>query len=252
MSPRGLPLAYRRGWQTCHGRSPAGITPKASRVVFRHILQSLLCKMTTTKKVAPNDWLSHPELLPPRPQTFTELKYTRLFAVDLQGRNHHDQYVFLAPNGLAVVGLAPSHPLISTHRKATGYTPLPFQYIPPNLESLSAEELVSPVADEDAEEGAQGGPTAADGAEPGAQGQVATDAQAEGGEAGTEAGGPTAGEAGAAGAPPGPAGSGGRGGPASQPEVRCAAGCMPTHAGLCLLCPCQQDLKTSWTGVARW
>ncbi len=195
----------------------------------------LLCKMTSTKNLAPNDWLAHLELLPPRPQTFTELKYTRLFAVDLQGRKHHDQYVFLAPNGLAVVGLAPSHPLISTHRKATGYTPLPFQYIPPNLQSLSAEELVSPVADEDTEEGAQGGPTAAEGAEAGAEGQAATDAQAEGGEAGGGAGGSSAAEAGAAGAPSGAAGSGGRGGSSAQPEVRCVACCMRRTRGCVLV-----------------
>ncbi|GFR45228.1 hypothetical protein Agub_g6625, partial [Astrephomene gubernaculifera] len=111
--------------------------------------------MAATQNLAPNDWLTHPELLPPRPQTYIEAKYTRLFAIDVHGRKHHDQYVFLAPNGLAVVGLAPSHPLIAAHRRATGYKPLQLQYIPPHLEHLTAEELAAAAPDEeDADAGA--------------------------------------------------------------------------------------------------
>ncbi|KXZ51489.1 hypothetical protein GPECTOR_12g452 [Gonium pectorale] len=113
--------------------------------------------MTSAQTFAPNDWLAHPELLPPRPHTFIEAKYTRLFAVDLNGCANHDQYVFLAPNGLAVVGLAPSHPLVAAHRRATGFTPLGLRYVPPKLEGLAADELAATAPDEDAPEAGDGG-----------------------------------------------------------------------------------------------
>lgn len=71
-----------------------------------------------------DDWMQHIDLLPARPETFIEAKYLRYFATDVQGHAGHDQYVFMAQNGLAVVGLAPSHPLIAEHRKLNKYTPL--------------------------------------------------------------------------------------------------------------------------------
>lgn len=144
---------------------------------------------------APNDWLAHPELLPPRPHTFTETKYLRLFAVDLAGRSNHDQYVFLAPNGLAVVGLAPSHPLIAAHRRATGYKPCPLQYVPPKLEHLDVHELAAAAVDEDAQEegdgGADAGTAGAEGAPDGRPGEAgdgeAVGADADNGDAAGEA-----------------------------------------------------------------
>ncbi|KAG2486735.1 hypothetical protein HYH03_014661 [Edaphochlamys debaryana] len=142
--------------------------------------------------LAPNDWLAHPELLPPRPQTFVEQKYTRLFAVDVQGRPNNDQYVFLAPNGLAVIGLAPSHPLIAAHRRETGYKPLPLQYIPPQLDGLAAEEVVAAAPDEDAEDDRAQGPGQQSGP---AAGSAATGPQGPG----EEAEGGAEGEAGAGG-----------------------------------------------------
>ncbi|PNH02492.1 hypothetical protein TSOC_011522 [Tetrabaena socialis] len=132
--------------------------------------------MAAAQHLEPNDWLEHPELLPPRPRCLTEIKYTRLFAIDLQGRPCHDQYVFLAPNGLAVVGLAPSHPLIAAHRKSAGFTPLPLQYIAPRLDQLAAEELVAAAPDEDAQ------------AEEGGGGDAAAQEAAGGGEVGVGAG----------------------------------------------------------------
>eukprot|EP00983_Pelagomonas_calceolata_P062271 1147211-Pelagomonas_calceolata.AAC.8 len=54
--------------------------------------------------------------LPPASQS----KFVRLFALDVGGQQGHDQYVYLVPNGLAIVGLAPSHILLhnSTHTSA--------------------------------------------------------------------------------------------------------------------------------------
>lgn len=112
-----------------------------------------------------NDWLAHPELLPPRPCSFVEEKYTQLFALDVGGKPFHDQYVALAPNGVAVVGLAPSHPLIAEHRRATGYRTVPYKYTPADLSHLPAQELALAVGydsdDGEAAEGADGVPAAA-------------------------------------------------------------------------------------------
>jgi len=51
----------------------------------------------------------------------TQAKYVRLFALDVGGQQGHDQYVYLVPNGLAIVGLAPSHVLLHAyqHNSAT-------------------------------------------------------------------------------------------------------------------------------------
>ncbi|MEW5310569.1 MAG: hypothetical protein WDW38_002355 [Sanguina aurantia] len=75
-------------------------------------------------KMSIDDWMQHVDLLPARPETFVEAKYLRYFAVDVCGHAGHDQYVYIAQNGLAVVGLAPSHPLIREHRSLSSYTPL--------------------------------------------------------------------------------------------------------------------------------
>ena len=95
-----------------------------------------------------DDLLEHPELLGPtssRPPTFIEAKYVRLFAVDLHGQFQHDQYVFVAINGLVVVGLAPSHPLIRQHRQRPDYqppiTPAPLQQQQQLLHTLAAPVL---------------------------------------------------------------------------------------------------------------
>ncbi|EFJ51277.1 hypothetical protein VOLCADRAFT_116496 [Volvox carteri f. nagariensis] len=126
--------------------------------------------MSTSQNLAPNDWFEHPELLPPRPLGLTETKYIRRFAIDLHGAKCHDQYVFLAPNGLAVIGLAPSHPLVAAHRCETGYQPTHLRYIPPNLDHLKAEELVAAAPDDDGQEDAEAGASSRLGGEPGASG----------------------------------------------------------------------------------
>lgn len=131
--------------------------------------------MSTSLNLAPNDWFEHPGLLPPRPLALTETKYVRRFAVDLQGTKCYDQYVLLAPNGLAVIGLAPSHPLIAAHRRSTDYNPLQLQYIPPNLDHLKAEELVSAVPDEDGQEDAEAGGLARASGGPGEEAQKVHD-----------------------------------------------------------------------------
>lgn len=41
-----------------------------------------------------------------------QAKFVRLFAVDVAGQPGHDQFVYLVPNGLAIIGLAPSHALL--------------------------------------------------------------------------------------------------------------------------------------------
>lgn len=57
----------------------------------------------------PDDLLADPASLPVVPPPFTaHRKWTRLFALD-QGGPGHDYYVFVLPNGLCVIGLAPSH-----------------------------------------------------------------------------------------------------------------------------------------------
>lgn len=53
------------------------------------------------------------------------------FATNRAGLEGCDQFVFIVPNGLAVIGLAPSHALIRAHREATGHQPLQLQYVPP-------------------------------------------------------------------------------------------------------------------------
>lgn len=107
---------------------------------------------------APDDWLQQPSLLPQRPLTFIESKYRRLFAVDVQGVVGHDQYVYFAPNGVAVVGVAPGSTLIQRHRQATGYQPLPLK--------LSAQDAYiashGPLEDEEAAAEIAGGDEAAD------------------------------------------------------------------------------------------
>ncbi|GIL74523.1 hypothetical protein Vretimale_2216 [Volvox reticuliferus] len=113
--------------------------------------------MSKAQSLAPNDWLAHPDLLPPRPLGLTEVKYIRRFAVDIHGAQYHDQYVFLAPNGLAIIGLAPSHPLVAAHRRAIGYQPTELRYIPPNVDHLKPEDLVSAAMDEEGQEDAEAG-----------------------------------------------------------------------------------------------
>lgn len=97
-----------------------------------------------------DDWLEHPELLPPRPRSYIEEKYKMYFALDRGGMEGCDQFVFIVPNGLAVVGLAPSHALIRAHRQATDYQPLQLQYVPPPQGFIDAAALACM---EDGEEG---------------------------------------------------------------------------------------------------
>lgn len=65
-----------------------------------------------------DDWLEQQEQLPVRCPSFIELRYTRHFAVDVNGVQGHDHYVYIAPNGVAVMGLAPSHVMITAYKKS--------------------------------------------------------------------------------------------------------------------------------------
>lgn len=64
----------------------------------------------------PNDWMADPAALPARPQSLMEQRFKQYFAIDVHGCAGHDMYVCALPNGVVVVGLAPSHPLIQEHR----------------------------------------------------------------------------------------------------------------------------------------
>mmetsp|Transcript_22036 Transcript_22036/g.36760 ORF Transcript_22036/g.36760 Transcript_22036/m.36760 type:complete len:174 (-) Transcript_22036:99-620(-) len=50
--------------------------------------------------------------LPRRPKTCVERDYEALYAIDVGGEEGHDQVVYRHPNGLCVVCLAPTHPLL--------------------------------------------------------------------------------------------------------------------------------------------
>ena len=65
---------------------------------------------------APNDWMEHIDMLPDRPMSLVEERFSLLFALDVQSRPMHDMYVAMLPNQVCMVGLAPSHPLIQRHR----------------------------------------------------------------------------------------------------------------------------------------
>lgn len=71
-----------------------------------------------------DDLLDQSELLPATAPSFTaHPKYTRLFAVDC-GAPGHDQYVYALPNGLCVVGLAPSHRFLQSAAKPPPCSPM--------------------------------------------------------------------------------------------------------------------------------
>jgi hypothetical protein len=62
---------------------------------------------------AVDDLMDQPDALPEVPPPFTvQQRFTQLFAVDVAGQAGHDMYVYVAPTGLCVVGLAPSHALL--------------------------------------------------------------------------------------------------------------------------------------------
>jgi hypothetical protein len=68
---------------------------------------------TSKAELAPNDWLDFPEQLPHIAPTFQQQqRYERYFILDVCGQQGHDHYVHRAPNGVCVVGLAPSHALL--------------------------------------------------------------------------------------------------------------------------------------------
>uniref|UniRef100_A0A7S0V3U8 Protein Abitram n=1 Tax=Polytomella parva TaxID=51329 RepID=A0A7S0V3U8_9CHLO len=96
-----------------------------------------------------NDWMEHTSLLPPRPRTFIEQKYRQYFMIDCNGHPFHDQYIFVAPNGLCVIGLAPSHPLIKSHRESSGYKPTILRYVAPPKEIFSFPDVLLPDEDDD-------------------------------------------------------------------------------------------------------
>jgi hypothetical protein len=67
-----------------------------------------------------DDYAEAMDQLPVRPLTFVERTYTRLYlAKDSAGTPALDMYVYVHPNGLCIVGLAPSHSLLSTLQNAT-------------------------------------------------------------------------------------------------------------------------------------
>ncbi|GLC35400.1 hypothetical protein PLESTB_000568700 [Pleodorina starrii] len=204
--------------------------------------------MASPQTLAPNDWFEHPELLPPRPLGLTEIKFTRRFAVDLHGARCHDQYVYMAPNGLAVIGLAPSHPLVAAHRQATGYQPTQLRYVPPQVGHLKAEDLVAAVPEEEGQEdGAEAGAaqprngsgTAATATAGEAAAAAVPDEQADGEGAAAQPGGEAGGGGGASGSGGGGGGAAGgaSGGAAAsvsgRPEKPPVPECEPFPPGQC-------------------
>jgi hypothetical protein len=117
------------------------------------------------------------------------------------------------------VGLAPSHPLIAAHRRATDYRPLQLRYLPPAAADFPAGvELVSALPERGADEDEEGGEAQAAPPEPEVEpsGQAVAaeedDAGEDGGGRGEE------GDAATAGAPGAAAGAGGAGGQPAPPE----------------------------------
>ncbi|GAQ92067.1 hypothetical protein KFL_009160030 [Klebsormidium nitens] len=54
--------------------------------------------------------------LPERPVPAVQRNFTQYFALDVNGIQGHDQYIYRHPNGLCIVGLAPSHPALQPGR----------------------------------------------------------------------------------------------------------------------------------------
>ena len=50
-----------------------------------------------------------------RPASHVATAYTRRYMIDIGGKQYHDQYALFHPNGLVVVGIAPSHALFHLH-----------------------------------------------------------------------------------------------------------------------------------------
>jgi hypothetical protein len=65
---------------------------------------------------APDDWLVNTELLAERPLSLIEERFKQFFTLDVGGQGY-DMYINMLPNGVCIVGLAPSHPLIHHHRR---------------------------------------------------------------------------------------------------------------------------------------
>lgn len=83
-----------------------------SRVIGRPLVLSTMD--------VPDDCLLDPSSLPKRPLTLTESHYERWFAMDVDGKPMHDQYMYVHRNGLCIIGLAPTHPIITNHRETGG------------------------------------------------------------------------------------------------------------------------------------
>ena len=55
-----------------------------------------------------------------RPNAHVATAYTRRYVLDVGGRDGHDQYLLMHPNGLVLVGLAPSHELFKMEKERSG------------------------------------------------------------------------------------------------------------------------------------
>lgn len=76
--------------------------------------ETSVCNMSDAAKAAiVDDCLSDPSALPQRPLTVTETQYERWFKLDVDGKPLHDQYMFVHRNGLCIIGVAPTHPLLA-------------------------------------------------------------------------------------------------------------------------------------------
>mmetsp|Transcript_23914 Transcript_23914/g.52234 ORF Transcript_23914/g.52234 Transcript_23914/m.52234 type:complete len:183 (+) Transcript_23914:146-694(+) len=66
--------------------------------------------------------------LPKRPKTCVERDYEALYALDLGGEQGHDQVVYRHPNGLCVICLAATHPLVRREGTVEGDSALKIDF----------------------------------------------------------------------------------------------------------------------------
>jgi hypothetical protein len=59
-----------------------------------------------------DDLLDEIDALPSVPKSFIEEKLVRLYSADTEGRDGYDQYAYIFPNGVCVVGVTPYHTAI--------------------------------------------------------------------------------------------------------------------------------------------
>jgi len=55
------------------------------------------------------------------PKSVIERYYQQQYMLDIEGCPNHDQYVYQHSNGLYVIGIAPSHPLLKKKNNGRGF-----------------------------------------------------------------------------------------------------------------------------------